>query len=323
MNNINSHKENFFISNNLDRMSEYRINGDWVKEKLLSKDTIIIPLNNLKVLLADDNSRAVFLGPEFFNDSLNNSEHFIFLGSVDNKHYFCVDIDNIGISQEKFSLVGKFHELRLAAPIIARENAGILAYARAMIYWHRNHIYCGACGHPTQVKLAGHKRICTNPKCGIEHFPRTDPAIIVLVNHGDKCLLARQPHWRKRQYATIAGFVEPGESLEQAVAREVFEETGIVLNKVWYRSSQPWPFPTAIMLGFRAESTNTEINLRDHELEDARWFGRDEIKEMLRNGSLKLSPKVSISFMLIAEWFDQGNPGELLNVLNSLPVLKT
>ncbi len=316
-------QENFFISKNLDRMSERRINEDWVKEKLLSPDTLIIPLNNLKVLLTDDNSRAVFIAPEFFNDCLNSPEHFIFLGSIENKHYFCVDVDNIKIPIDKFITLGKFHELRLAAPIIAREYAGILAYARAMIYWHRNHIYCGACGYPTQIKLAGHKRICSNPKCTIEHFPRTDPAIIVLVSHEEKCLLARQPHWRKGQYATIAGFVEPGESLEQAVAREVFEETGIVLNKVWYRSSQPWPFPTAIMLGFRAESQNIEITLRDHELEDARWYGRDEIKEMLMDGSLKLSPKVSISFRLIEEWFDQGNHGELLNLLNSLPVSGT
>ena len=320
MDNSNIFSDNFFISKDLDRLSDHRMDDDWVKDKLLNPQTFIIPLFKLKVLLSDNNlSKAVFLRSNFFINSINNQENFIFLGSIKEKHYFCVDIENIGLFPDEFLSLGEFSDLRLAAPLIEKENAGILAYARAMIYWHQNHLYCGVCGYQTQIKLSGHKRICTNPKCGIEHFPRTDPAIIVLVNHRDKCLLARQPHWRKGQYATIAGFVEPGESLEQAVAREVFEETGTILNKVWYRSSQPWPFPTSIMLGFRAESANTEIDLRDHELEDARWYSRDEIRNDLKNGSLKLSPKVSISFRLIEEWFDQNKPGELLSILDSLP----
>ena len=319
MDNLNKFPDNFFISKNLDRLSEHRTDDDWVKDKLINTQTFIIPLSNLKVLLSDnDRLKTVFLNPAFFNNLNDNQEHFIFLGSIEEKHYFCVNIEDIGLSQENLLLLGKFHELRVAAPLIEEENAGILGYARAMIYWHQNHRYCGKCGYPTQIKLAGHKRICSNQKCGKEHFPRTDPAIIVLVNHGDKCLLARQAHWREGQYATIAGFVEPGESLEQAVAREVFEETGIGLNKVWYRSSQPWPFPTSIMLGFRAESKNTEISLRDHELEDARWYSRDEIRNELKSGSLKLSPKVSISFRLIEEWFDQIQAGELLDLLNGL-----
>jgi NAD+ diphosphatase len=319
MSDSNSFPVNFFISNNLDRFSEKRLDEGWIKEKLTGPNSYIIPVYKLKVLLfSDDDFHAVLLNPGFFNNINDSYENFIFLGSINDKHYFCVNIENIGLAEENFLELGTFRELRQAAPLLDNEKAAILAYSKAMVYWHKYHLYCGHCGYPTKINSAGHRRVCSNPDCGVEHFPRTDPAIIVLVSHGDKCLLARQPHWRKGQYATIAGFVEPGESLEQAVAREVFEETGVILNDAWYRSSQPWPFPASIMLGFRAESKNTEINLRDHELEDARWYSRDEIKNGLKDGNLKLSPKVSISFRLIEEWFDQENKGKLISLLNSL-----
>ena len=319
MSNAQSFPVNFFILNNLNRFSEKRLNKEWIKDKLTGPNSYIIPIYKFKVLLSsDDEFNAVLLNPGFFYNIEEGCENFIYLGGINNNHYFCVDIENIGLAENNFSELGTFRELRQAAPLLDDEKAAVLAYSKAMVYWHKSHLYCGFCGYTTKITSAGHRRICSNPECGAEHFPRTDPAIIVLVSHGDKCLLARQARWKKGQYATIAGFVEPGESLEQAVAREVFEETGIILDEAWYRSSQPWPFPASIMLGFRAESKNTEINLRDHELEDALWYSRDEIRNGLKNGSLKLSPKVSISFKLIEEWFDQENKGELISLLNSL-----
>ena len=188
------------------------------------------------------------------------------------------------------------------APLLAEEEAGLLGYARAMIGWRRTHRHCGRCGATTLPAKAGHVLVCTNPVCRHEQFPRLDPAIIVLVIDGDRVLLGRQASWPAGRYSTIAGFVEPGESLEDAVAREVHEETGIRVDEIEYHSSQPWPFPSSLMLGFTARAASQDIDLRDLELEDARWFTREDIV----GGTPYLPPNISISFRLIEHWFDAG-----------------
>jgi NAD+ diphosphatase len=158
--------------------------------------------------------------------------------------------------------------------------------------------------------------VCTNPQCGQLHFPRTDPAIIVLVTHGEQCLLGRQPTWPAGRYSIIAGFVEPGEGLEAAVAREVREETGIDIKHVRYHASQPWPFPSSLMLGFTAQAANTTIQLKDGELEDARWLSREEIAGELGRGTLRLPPEISISYRLIEGWFDASGSGCLKHLVS-------
>ena len=158
-------------------------------------------------------------------------------------------------------------------------------------------------------------RTCTNPACGKQIFPRTDPAIIVLVQAGDRCLLARQASWPPGRYSVIAGFVEPGESLEDAVKREVMEESGITVSEIYYQSSQPWPFPSSLMLGFMAHATTVEFNLIDNELEEARWMTRAEITQELQDGRLKLPPGLSISRRLIETWFDSGDAGKLSEIV--------
>jgi NAD+ diphosphatase len=162
---------------------------------------------------------------------------------------------------------------------------------------------------------SGHVLVCTNPSCRHEQFPRIDPAIIVLVSDGERALLGRQASWPVGRYSTIAGFVEPGESLEDAVAREVFEETGIEVDRIEYHSSQPWPFPASLMLGFTAHAVTTEVRLRDQELEDARWFTRAALTS---NGAL-LPPRQSISYRLIEEWFDAGAGTPLRDIQGSTP----
>lgn len=194
----------------------------------------------------------------------------------------------------------RFAELRTVAALMPEDHAGLLGYARAMISWRRTHRHCGRCGARTAPAKAGHVLICTNPSCRHEQFPRIDPAIIVLVVDGDRALLGRQASWPVGRYSTIAGFVEPGESLEDAVAREVHEETGIEVDAIEYHSSQPWPFPSSLMLGFTARAASVDIHLRDQELEDARWFTREDIQ----GGTPFLPPNVSISFRLIEHWFD-------------------
>jgi NAD+ diphosphatase len=193
----------------------------------------------------------------------------------------------------------EFADLRLAASLLPHDEAGLVAYARAMISFRHRHRYCGSCGAPTHPDRNGRVMICSREACATEFYPRVDPAVIVLVTDGDRVLLGRQAGWSTGRYSTIAGFVEPGESLEDAVRREVLEETGIPIGATSYQSSQPWPFPRSLMLGFRAVAETTEIRLGDLELEDARWFGRAELAE----GSMLPFPQ-SIAFRLIEEWFE-------------------
>jgi NAD+ diphosphatase len=195
-------------------------------------------------------------------------------------------------------------ELRPLAPLLQADAAALLAYARALVLWRSRHQFCGVCGSLNQRSRAGHVMRCSRETCGTETFPRLDPAIIVLIADatGERALLGRQAIWPPGRYSTIAGFVEPGESLEDAVVREVAEETGVDVAHVQYVASQPWPFPSSLMLGFRAIASTTDIHLRDGELEDARWFTRAEVAA----GHPSLPPSGSISSRLIDDWFRGG-----------------
>jgi NAD+ diphosphatase len=197
----------------------------------------------------------------------------------------------------------RYEELRPLSGVLPLEEAGLLAYARALSIWRLRHRHCGVCGAPTRPAKAGHVLRCTNAACGHEVFPRIDPAIIVLVTDGDRALLGRQPTWPAGRYSTIAGFVEPGESLEDAVAREVQEETGVRVAVTEYHSSQPWPFPSSLMLGFHAVAERTSQIRLGGELDDARWFTREQIA----SGLPLLPPPHAISYRLIAAWFDRGS----------------
>lgn len=198
----------------------------------------------------------------------------------------------------------QLRELRPLAPMLRSDAAALLAYARALVLWRSRHQFCGVCGSPNRRARAGHVMRCSRVDCGNETFPRLDPAIIVLIadRSGERALLGRQAAWPPGRYSTIAGFVEAGESLEDAVVREVAEETGVEIAEVHYVASQPWPFPSSLMLGFQAIARTEDIRLRDGELEDARWFSRAD----LAAGSPALPPPGSISFRLIDDWFRAG-----------------
>jgi NAD+ diphosphatase len=191
--------------------------------------------------------------------------------------------------------------LRDTGARMSQEDTGLLAYATALLNWHRSHRFCARCGAPTEVADAGHLRRC--PECGAEHHPRTDPVVIMLVHDGDRALLGRQARWPRGRYSTLAGFVEPGESLEEAVAREVAEEAGVTVDEIRYRSSQPWPFPASLMVGFHARWTGGDAAASDAELEDVRWFDRSELLAVARGETdLHLPPPVAIARRLIDEW---------------------
>jgi NAD+ diphosphatase len=244
----------------------------------------------------DPTVQAAFLG--IGEIALERRADLVLLGRRDGTDFFACEVESAEPPPNPPGT--RFADLRTVAALLPEGEAGLLSYARAMIGWRCTHRHCGRCGAKTLPAKAGHVLVCTNPVCRHEQFPRLDPAIIVLVIDGDRVLLGRQASWPAGRYSTIAGFVEPGESLEDAVAREVREETGIDVEAIEYHSSQPWPFPSSLMLGFTARAASQDIDLRDLELEDARWFTRADIV----SGTPYLPPNVSISFRLIEHWFD-------------------
>jgi NAD+ diphosphatase len=190
--------------------------------------------------------------------------------------------------------------LRELAPLVTSAESGAIAFAVAMGNWHRRHRFCSNCGAPSEVGEAGFVRTC--PACGAQHHPRTDPVVIMLVIDGDRTLMGRQAVWPEGRYSCLAGFVEPGESLEEAVAREIHEESGVEIDDIRYRSSQPWPFPASLMLGFTSRYVRGEAHARDGELQDVRWLDRDA----LRAGAVLLPPPLSIARRLIDDWLAEG-----------------
>lgn len=208
----------------------------------------------------------------------------------------------------------EFVDLRQVGPALSAQSAALLSYARGMVHWHRTHRHCGRCGAPTSNLRGGMLRRCPDERCGGTAFPRIDPAVIVLVDdgglHGDgirRCLLGRSASWPKGVYSTLAGFVEPGETLEETVAREVREESGIGIRSVHYRASQPWPFPSSLMLGFHATARTLDIQRHDDELEDARWFSADQLRDAGtwgEDGDVCLPRHDSIARYLIETWLD-------------------
>lgn len=187
---------------------------------------------------------------------------------------FALDISPLDAPKRALGLHGSFADLRLLGDLPAA-HFGLLAYARGMLAWHENHPFCAKCGAPTRPKKAGHTRVCPE---GHEHFPRTDPAVMILITRGNQCLIARQPAFPEGMYSALAGFVEPGESLEDTIRREALEEVGLEVTNPRYFRSQAWPFPASLMLGFVADSASAAIILDDDELEEARWVTREELR---------------------------------------------
>jgi NAD+ diphosphatase len=197
--------------------------------------------------------------------------------------------------------------LREAGHLLSDRDAGLLTNAIGLANWHEVAVFCPRCGSRTQVIMAGHARKCVND--GSEHFPRCDPAVIMLVTDpADRCLLARNVQWPAGRVSVLAGFVETGESAEQAVAREVYEETGVIVSKVSYQASQPWPMPHSLMLGFRAETAGTAIRVDDEEIAEAAWYSRADLKHAIEAGDLAMPPSLSISRWLIETWYGDRLP---------------
>jgi NAD+ diphosphatase len=307
-------QRNIFAGPYLDRAAHLRQDPAWFAAALADERSRAIPVWNSRNLIAEgDIPRAVYVELSRVPPERLNGTDLVLLGRFGDTSFFTYEIESI---EPPRVLPGtRFEDLRLVASLLPIDEAGLLGYARAIISWRRRHRFCGTCGAKTVAAKSGHVLVCSDPSCRHEQFPRIDPAIIVLVSDGERALLGRQASWPIGRYSTIAGFVEPGESLEDAVAREVLEETGIEVDRIEYHSSQPWPFPASLMLGFTAHAVTSEVHLRDQELEDARWFSRADIAS---TGAL-LPPRQSISFRLIEHWFDAGGDKRLRDIQGSAP----
>jgi NAD+ diphosphatase len=229
----------------------------------------------------------------------------LFLGLYDEVPHFAVIATDLDPEADSS---GTWATMRQAGPALSAGDAGLLVHATALAEWHRAHRHCPRCGGALVPLDAGHVLRCDD--CGRQQFPRTDPAVIMLVTDGKRALLGRQASWPPGRYSTLAGFVDPGESLEQAVAREVSEEVGVEVTDVTYFGNQPWPFPSSLMVGFFARALTTEINVDGAEIEDARWFSRTDLKEQAESGTLLLPSGMSISRSLVEAWYGEPLPGQ-------------
>jgi NAD+ diphosphatase len=272
-----------FTGGALDRVAEHRGDAEWLAAQATDPAARAVLVNADGIHVVDDRVRLV---------PLNGLPEPMLLGLDADGPVFAVE------APPGTDVTG----VREAAAVLRAEDAGLAAHASALLNWHRRHSHCSNCGARTTVAEGGILRTC--PNCGAQHHPRTDPVVIMLVVDGDRVLLGRQPTWPAGRYSALAGFVEPGESLEEAVAREVREEAGVEVGRPEYVASQPWPFPTSLMLGFIAPWRSGEPHRIDRELEDVRWFERAEIEAAVqeREAPLGVPPRLAIARRLMEHW---------------------
>ncbi len=301
---IPASRTNAYTGSPLDRASLKRDDVAFVAAALDDAASLFAPVWRSRSLmrgLEEGQPEAVLLTRDAAEHLRMAGGPWAFLGEWNGRATFAVDCshadDPLPLLPQRF---GGFEDLRRVAGQLPPGEASVLAHARGLMHWRVRHRFCGACGGACEPRSAGNALTCAS--CGAQHFPRTDPAVIMLVVRGDRCLLGHATRFPSvTMYSTLAGFVEPGESLEEAVRREVFEETSVQVGLVRYHSSQPWPFPSSIMLGFHAEGLTDAVMVDREELRDARWFTRDELR---RHAELGFSlPRVdSIARRLIEDW---------------------
>jgi NAD+ diphosphatase len=293
-------RPNFFAGPYVDRRADVREEADWPAAVLADPETAYVVARGTAHLIYDGpQAHIAFISGNHPVLRKPNPHSLVLLGWFQGTRCVLLELDDKQVFDPPPGT--RFEELRPLSPLLPADEAGLLAYARALTIWRQRQRFCGVCGFPTQPERAGHVIRCTNEDTPHEFFPRIDPAIIVLITDGERALLGRQASWPEGRYSTIAGFVEPGESLEDAVLREVLEETGVVVTNPRYDSSQPWPFPSSLMIGFQAQAPPDSVIQTGSELEDARWFTREEVRSQ---GVPVIPPSHSISYRLIRAWLE-------------------
>ena len=312
---------NVFAGTALERNAEYRDDANWAAAQRADA--------RARCLLLRDDGRALIHADADALRLLDAAQMGVlsppvtptYLGADASGPIFSASLDSVAADRIAAELGAAFIDLRSAGMRMHPFQSGLFAYARAIAHWQSRTRHCGACGARVELAALGHRGRCTNPACAIEHFPRVDPAMIVIVSWKDRCLLGTQSSWSPNRYSTLAGFIEPGESLEDAIRREVFEEAGVRVGACAYHSSQPWPFPSSLMLGFTAEATDPAIAV-GRELSDARWFGVDDLVSGLAERTLVLPPRLSVSHELVAHWLRTTAGLELADLLNDEPWIR-
>ncbi|WP_334161031.1 NAD(+) diphosphatase [Phenylobacterium sp.] len=305
---------NTFAGNPLDRASDRRGDAEWLAAQLASPDALGLALWNGKPLVekAGDpredggDLQIAYLPTRVVTELAGGMERLLFMGLWKETAIFAVDLGgSTDPAESTLQGLGRFEDLRAVALRVPAPEAAILATAKAMFEWRRRHDHCAACGESTRVVDGGWKRQC--PSCEAEHFPRTDPVVIMLPFHGDRCMLGRQEAWPKGMFSALAGFLEPGESIEEACARELAEEAGLRAVRVRYHSSQPWPYPSSLMIGLIAEVEDDEGAPDQTELSEVRWFTRDQARDLLagRLDGVAAPNRLAIAHQLIRAWVEE------------------
>jgi NAD+ diphosphatase len=299
-----------FAGSPLDRASEKRTDSNWIESKRRDPSSLVLPMWRLEpfMLGSEKSEPPVELGlveTGIVDSLIDGGALCIFLGLDGDRAVFALDVSEAADPANVGPLagLGYFRDARVAASMVALKDAAIIAQAKAMIDWHQQHGFCPKCGAPTKIMDAGYRRLCG--KCNAEHFPRVDPVVIMLATYGEACLVGRGKQFPPGMFSALAGFVEPGETIEEAVRRELMEEASVRVGEVTYYATQPWPFPSSLMIGCFAKAESRQAKVDENELAEVRWLERSVARDLIEGkqvDGVRVPPPIAIAHHLIRAW---------------------
>jgi NAD+ diphosphatase len=294
----------------LNRASEKRTDSNWIESRRRDPSSLVLPMWRLEpfILGSEKSGPPVELGlvrAGVVDSIVEAGALCLFLGLDGERAVFAMDVPGADDPATAGPLagLGYFRDARVAASIVSLKDAAIIAQAKAMIDWHQRHGFCARCGAPTKIMDAGYRRLCG--KCNAEHFPRVDPVVIMLATFGEACLVGRGKQFPPGMFSALAGFVEPGETIEEAVRRELMEEASVKVGEVTYYATQPWPFPSSLMIGCFAKAESRDAKVDENELAEVRWLERTVARELIEGkqiDGLRVPPPIAIAHHLIRTW---------------------